>query len=262
MRRAALVVLALLVVAAVGVVWRSHGDYARQDREHIAAEASREHWTGTDELGRDRAVRVAGALLLGITGAVFAAGLATCVALAVGCLAAFCGRAVAVCLLYVSDLFLTLPWLFLLMMVRSTLPLTMAPVKSAAITFLLLGLLGWPVFARVAYTGARGIRGADFMVQGRASGLRAGQIARSYVLPHLLPLALTQFLISVPACLVAEANLGALGLGVSEPLPSWGSMLLTLQNSAALAGSHWIYLPIVLLVGVLVLLEMLVREAS
>ena len=138
----------------------------------------------------------------------------------------------------------------------------MAPVRSAAITFLLLGLLGWPVFTRVAYAGAREIRNADWMVQGRASGLRSRQIARSYVLPHLLPLALTQFLISVPACLVAEANLGALGLGVSEPLPSWGSMLLALQSSAALAGSHWVCLPIVSLVGILVLLEMLVMEVA
>jgi peptide/nickel transport system permease protein len=80
------------------------------------------------------------------------------------------------------------------------------------------------------------------------------------VLPHLLPLLLSQFLICIPACLVAEANLGTLGLGISEPLPSWGSMLLSLGNTAALSGSAWVYLPVVLLVTVLILLELLVFE--
>ena len=74
-------------------------------------------------------------------------------------------------------------------------------------------------------------------------------------MPHLLPLLLPQFLICVPAFIVAEANLGALGLGVGEPMPSWGSMLLELDNSALLARSHWVYLPIALLVLVLLILE-------
>jgi len=72
---------------------------------------------------------------------------------------------------------------------------------------------------------------------------------------------LPQFLICVPAFLVAEANLGTLGLGIAEPLPSWGGMLMEMDSSALLARSHWIYLPIVLLIVVLLLLEMMAREA-
>ena len=90
--------------------------------------------------------------------------------------------------------------------------------------------------------------------------VRTRQLARRHVLPHLLPLLLSQFLIYVPACLIAEANLGTMGLGISEPLPSWGSMLLSLSSTATLAGSHWVYLPIILLVTILFLLEMLVFE--
>jgi peptide/nickel transport system permease protein len=71
---------------------------------------------------------------------------------------------------------------------------------------------------------------------------------------------LPQFLICVPAFLVAEANLGALGLGIAPPLPSWGGMLLELDNSALLARSEWVYLPIVLLIAVLLLLECIARE--
>ena len=86
------------------------------------------------------------------------------------------------------------------------------------------------------------------MIHGRASGLKTKQLIRLHIVPHLRPLFLPQFLICVPAFIVAEANLGALGFGVGEPLPSWGAMLLELDNSALLARSAWIYLPIVLLI--------------
>ncbi len=105
------------------------------------------------------------------------------------------------------------------------------------------------------------MRSAGWMIQGRAGGLRTSQLMLRHVLPRIGPLVLPQFLISIPAFLMAEANLGTLGLGVSEPLPSWGSMLLELDSSAMLAGSHWVYLPIVLLVVFLVLLELLLVEA-
>jgi ABC-type dipeptide/oligopeptide/nickel transport system permease subunit len=100
------------------------------------------------------------------------------------------------------------------------------------------------------------------MVQGHACGLNNSQLIRLHILPHLRPLFLPQFLICIPAFVMAEANLGALGLGVGEPMPSWGGMLLELDNSAIIARSHWVYLPIVLLVAVLLILESFNREVE
>jgi ABC-type dipeptide/oligopeptide/nickel transport system permease subunit len=100
------------------------------------------------------------------------------------------------------------------------------------------------------------------MIQGHACGLQPRQLIRLHHVPHLRPLLLPQFLICVPVFIVAEANLGALGLGVGEPMPSWGAMLLELDNSALLARSHWVFLPIVLLVVVLLILESFTAEVE
>jgi len=261
MRLIAASILLLLTLTASVVMLGVPYHYAQQDRDNINAGATHQHWTGTDDLGRDRTVRLAGALLLGLIGAAAASALAGSLAVSAGMGAAFAPVWLGRIILYLSDVALTLPWLFLLMMVRSALPLNLAPIHSATLTFLLLGLLGWPAFVRANHARARTLRTAGWLVHGRAAGLHPLQLARQ-LLPHLAPLLLTQFLIYIPVCIVAEANLGTMGLGISEPLPSWGSMLLALQNSALSANTHWIYLPIALLVFVLLLLEMLLVEVK
>jgi peptide/nickel transport system permease protein len=261
MRLTALTLLLVLASVASFILVRSHTSYAAQDRVQIAEGSSSQHWVGTDDLGRDRGVRVAAALLIGLAGAIAASALGAIISAAVGVTAAFASRSIASLLMYVTDLFLTLPWLFLLIMVRAALPLTLSPLRSATVTFFLLAILGWPAYAGVSYARASVVRDAEWLIHARATGLRNSQLALRHVLPHLLPLLLSQFLIYIPACLVAEANLGTMGLGISEPLPSWGSMLLSLSNTATLSGSHWVYLPIILLVAMLLLLEMLLFEA-
>lgn len=258
MKRLAAVFLLLALLAACGFALR--GTVNMQDRDAIAAGGSPAHPAGTDGLGRDRAIRTAAALLFGLASAVVSASVCTAIALAVGVGAAFATPLVGNALLYAGDLCLMLPWLYLLMMLRSALPLTLPATAGAVLTFALLALFGWPVYVRSLYGRARALRNQGWLLQARASGHATWRLASVHLLPHLRPLYLSQFLLCVPAFIVAEANLGSLGMGVGPPLVSWGSLLQELASSSQLATTHWVYLPLAMLVAVLFSLELLIPE--
>jgi peptide/nickel transport system permease protein len=257
MRLAAAALLIFLVVCSAWRVIASPQGYAAQDRNSIAAGPSHAHPAGTDELGRDRGDRLALALLIGLGGACCASAIASVGALTLSCLSAFGPARLGPVLLYLGDVFLTLPWLFLLMLVRSALPLALTPTHSALVTFLLLGILGAPAFLRLNHARTSAFARADWLLQAHAAGLKTPGIGQ-HLWPHLRPLLWAQFLLYVPACLIAEANLGTMGLGLSQPLPSLGNFLTDLQSAVLLSNSRLVFVPILVLVAALVALEVTV----
>ena len=70
------------------------------------------------------------------------------------------------------------------------------------------------------------------------------------MLPNLKPVLYAQFWISIPAFILSEANLGILGLGVAEPMPSWGSLLRELEGMVSVGEEPWKFVPLILLVVV------------
>jgi peptide/nickel transport system permease protein len=255
----ALVVLAIAATASLGAGWLVHHSYAEQSREFISAPPSAQFWLGTDELGRDRFARLLYGTRVSLLLAPAAALLSTLLAGLIGGAAGYLGGRWERFVTGGVDLFLSLPWLFLLLAVRALLPLNTSPVTSVMITFLLLGCLGWAAPARIIRAGARTLVNSDYLVQAGASGISRWRLFWRHLLPNLQPILLAQFWISVPLFILSEANLGLLGLGVSEPLPSWGALLRELENYSAVLQNPWMLAPAVLLVVIVSCLQLLLR---
>lgn len=248
MRRAAIAFLTVVFAASLGANYIAPDSYAQQFRDVPDAAPSSQHWLGTDDLGRDRFSRLLYGTRISLLLAPAAALLSTVLAAAIGGAAGFAGGWLESCVLAATDLFLSLPWLFLLILVRALLPLNVSPVASVAITFALLGCLGWAAAARVVCADARALRDSDVVLLARATGASGPRLLWRQVVPNLRPVLLAQFWISIPVFILTEANLGILGLGVAEPLPSWGSLLRELESFSAYSAQPWLFAPLLLLV--------------
>jgi ABC-type dipeptide/oligopeptide/nickel transport system permease subunit len=250
MRRAAVILLGIIFVTLLAANFLAPHSYQTQYREAASAQPSRQHLLGTDALGRDRFSRLLYggriSMLLAPAAALIAVAIALLVGLAAGCLGGWRERAA----MGVADLVLSLPWLFLLLAARAMLPLNVAPAASIAITFALLGLLGWAGPSRILLAAVKRQLQSDFVLLARAGGCGRWRVALVHILPNLKPVALAQFWIAAPAFLLSEANLGLLGLGVAEPAPSWGSLLRELESFSDVTRNPWMLTPLVVLVVV------------
>ncbi len=259
-RQIAMMVLLATAGASLGAGLLAPADYATQFREAPNAAPSRQHLLGTDELGRDRFSRMLYGTRISLLLAPAAALLSTLLAAFIGGIAGYLGGCWQRIAMAGTDLFLSMPWLFLLIMVRAMLPLNVSPFTSVVVTFLLLGFLGWAASARVLCAGAASLRHSDFVLQARASGIRGARLLALHVLPNLKPVLYAQFWISIPVFILSEANLGILGLGVAEPLPSWGSLLRELEGMSGLTGEAWRLAPLLLLVVVVTSFQLLLTR--
>jgi len=260
LRNAAWVCLAVVVIASAAAPWLAPAGYAMQSRDSFAAPPSHEHWLGTDDLGRDRFARLIYGTRISLLLAPAAALLSTLLAVLVGGLAGYMGGFWEKAAVGINDLFLSLPWLFLLITVRAMLPLDASPLTSVALTFLVLGLLGWTSAARVLCASAKTLRSSDFLRQARAAGLPASRLFWVHVVPNLRPVLAAQFWISIPVFILSEANLSILGLGVPEPMPSWGSLLRELEGLVSFREEPWKFVPLIVLVAVVTSFQLILSD--
>jgi peptide/nickel transport system permease protein len=212
---------------------------------------------GTDDLGRDRFSRLLYATRISILLAPAAALVSILLALPISAFAAARLEAIRQTLTGFTTLCLSLPWIFLFIILRALLPLNTRPEVSILLTFGLMGAAGWAWPARIFSASIREMTHSGWMLQARASGLSTWRIALVYAWPALRSTAIAQFSILVPMYILSEASLGLLGLGVAEPLPSWGNLLAELEHPGRVQENPWILAPLGLLVVVMICLEIL-----
>ncbi len=205
---------------------------------------------GADAYGRDQFSR----FLYGGRISLFAGLLATAVSLSLGMLlgglAGFYGGWLDELIMRAAEIFLALPWLYLLFAVRACLPLHLAPDWVFLLTITVIGVIGWARPARVIRGVVLAARERGYVLAARGFGGSGIYLLRRHVLPQAFNVALTQAAVFIPTYILAEMILSFFGLGVSEPAASWGSLLANLRQYDVLESYWWMFLPAVALIPI------------
>ena len=199
-----------------------------------------EHWLGTTQTGQDVLAQLAhatrGSLQIGFLVGV----LATVLSAFFGIYGAYIGGFADEVFSLLSNVFLVIPGLPLVIVISGFVPRESRGLWSIAVV---LALTSWAASARVLRAQTLSVRNRDYVAASRVSGERAWRVIAVEILPNLLPVLASQFVFSVIAAILGEAGLSFLGLGASSS-STLGTMLFYAQNGFALPlGAWWWFLP-------------------
>jgi peptide/nickel transport system permease protein len=198
---------------------------------------------GTDNYGRDVFSRLLYGGQISLFAGLLATGLTLTLGVLLGTLAGFYGGWGDAVIMRGTELFLALPWLYLLLALRAFLPLHTRPRQTFLLLIAVIGLLGWARPARLIRGVVLSAKERSHLLAARCFGASDLYLLRRHVLPETRSVVLTQAALLIPQYVLAEVTLSFLGLGVSEPIPSWGTMLATLQQYHVLVSDWWMFFP-------------------
>ncbi len=206
---------------------------------------------GTDGSGRDVFSRLLYggrvSLLTGLAAALLSLVLGT----ALGTIAGFFGGWPDQLLMRGGELMMALPWFYLLLAVRAFLPLHISAVEAFALLIAIIGGIGWVRPARLVRGVVLAGRENGFVQAARGFGAGSPYLIRRHVLPLTFPVVLTQATVLIPQYILAEVTLSFLGLGVGEPVPSWGNMLAEARQYHTIVEHTWLLAPAIAIVPLL-----------
>lgn len=199
---------------------------------------------GADSLGRDVFARLLYGARVSLGVAVAGALGALLIGVLVGGLAGYAGGLIDELSMRVADFVLVLPAVYVVLALRAVLPLVISARDLFVIVSVLLAAVGWPYAAR----GVRAIvaveRQQDYAAAARSLGAGPWRVLVRHLLPACRGFLSVQVTLLLPAFILAEATLSFVGLGFSDPVSTWGTMLMEVrQNVRALTEFPWLLSP-------------------
>jgi len=213
----AIIVLILLVTIFASIL--SPYDPLEVDVYNRLASPTWQHWLGTDQLGRDVLSRVLYGGRVALKVSLVAISVSMALGMLLGMMAGFGPKWLDRILVVCFDTLRSFPTImFALAIVALT-----GPSLNTVIAVIIITSI--PVYGRIVRTQTQALRENDFILAERALGASTARILRDHILPNIAAPLLILASMDVPAVVGMEAGLSFLGLGVSAPTPSWGSIL-------------------------------------
>jgi peptide/nickel transport system permease protein len=243
---ASLIVLILIVLAIVFAPLLTTYDPTAQDLYNIRKPPSGKHWFGTDILGRDEFARVLFAGRISLKIGVGVAIISTLIGTVVGSVAGYVGRWVDQLLMRVTDLFLVIPGLAVLMIANKKFvgqEIFGHRVSTDTLAIIILSFLLWQTIARVVRGLVLSIKEKEYVEAARASGASTRRIIIRHVLPNCVGPIVVNTTLIVAVAILTESTLSFLGFGVQPPAISWGFLVNDAKGTAGTPYAYLMYFP-------------------
>jgi oligopeptide transport system permease protein len=231
-----LALLSLITLACIVGPWVLPHSYEDTDwdRMGIAPTWDNLHLFGTDELGRDLLVRslVGGRISLMV--GVLATLVSVTLGVVYGAFAGFMGGKVDALMMRIVDMLYAIPYLLIAIMMVTILG------REFYLVVLTISAFSWMDMARVVRGQTLSIKSKEYVEAARAIGVPTWRIIFQHVVPNLLGIVVIYTSITVPGVILTESVLSFLGLGVQEPMTSWG--VLIHDGANVMAATPWMIL--------------------
>jgi ABC-type dipeptide/oligopeptide/nickel transport system permease subunit len=227
-----------IVLSAVCAPWIAPHDPLVVDIRHRMAPpawmegGAREHPLGTDQIGRDLLSRVIWGGRVSLVVGVTAVLLSSTIGILFGLAAGYFGGRLDWSIMTFINVMLTFPFVLLALAVIAVLGPSMPNM------IIVLGVTGWPVYARVVRAETLALREREFVLAARALGGSHARIVFRQILPNLISPIVVIATLQIAQVIILESFLSFLGLGVQPPTPAWGNMLG--EGRVYMLNSWWI----------------------
>lgn len=209
-------IVLVMTAAAVAGPWLSPYTYDSQDFAAANSWPSREHWFGTDSLGRDLFVRVLYGARISLSIGFVASIINVCIGVVYGGAAALAGGRTERIMMHIVDVLYSIPMLLYVI-------LLMVVFRPGLLNiYLALGIAYWLNMARIVRGQILSLKRQEYVLAARACGASAWSILRRHMIPNCVGPIIVTLTLSIPDAIFTEAFLSFIGLGVAAPMASWG----------------------------------------
>ena len=191
------------------------------------APPGREHWLGTDRLGRDVLSGLVHGSRYALTIGLVSVGISMCIGLLLGALAGYFGGWVDLVLSRFFELWAAIPSFFLILTAAAFFP------PSLFFIMIIIGLTSWVGIARLTRSQFLQVRSYDYVSAARSLGYSNSRIMFRHILPNAVGPILIPAAFGVAGAILAESGLSFLGVGVPAEAITWGSLLAGARSNAA-----------------------------